>query len=108
MTPDTLAMRRPAEAVAFLPGVRGEDALAQYWLAQVTLRLRREVSWLWRERDRQGGSDLTGAALPPIVDRALAVLDLLRYEQEKRSFFADDVTAFLTRVSAWDGQSAVV
>jgi hypothetical protein len=78
--------------VAFLPGVRGQDALAQYWLGQVTLRLRREVCWLWRERGLQGG-EASGAAMPPPVDRALAALDLVRYERDKRAFFADDVTA---------------
>lgn len=81
-----------ANPVAFLPGVRGHDALAHYWLGQVTLRLRREVCWLWRERGQQGG-EAGGAAVPPPVDRALAALDLLRYERDKRAFFADDVTA---------------
>jgi len=81
-----------ANPIAFLPGVRGHDALAQYWLAQVTLRLRREVCWLWRERGLQGG-EAGGAAVPPPVDRALAALELVRYERDKRAFFADDVTA---------------
>ncbi|MCY1284205.1 ATP-dependent zinc metalloprotease FtsH [compost metagenome] len=79
-----------ADPVAFLPGVHGQDAQAGHWLAQVTLRLRREICWLWRERMLQGGGE---AALPPPVDSALAALDLLRYERDKRAFFAEDVTA---------------
>jgi vesicle-fusing ATPase len=91
MTTTPSTARRPADPVAFMPGVRGHDAIAQYWLRQVTLRLRREVCWLWRERGLQGAAE--GAALPPPVDRALAALDLVRYERDKRTFFADDVTA---------------
>ena len=81
----------PAEPIAFMPGIRGQDPIAQHWLAQVTLRLRREVCWLWRERGLQGAAE--SAALPAPVDRALAALDLVRYEGDKRSFFAHDVTA---------------
>ncbi|MBT8768528.1 ATP-binding protein [Metapseudomonas boanensis] len=93
MTTDPLAAFKLPDPVAFLPGVRGQDALAQYWLSQVTLRLRREVCWLWRERSLQGVIGEEGAALPPSVDRALDALDLLRYEREKSLFFAQDVTA---------------
>ena len=82
----------PVDPIAFVPGVRGQDALAQYWLGQVTLRLRREVSWLWRERGLQTAS-APASPVPPPVDRALAALDLVRYERDKRTFFADDVTA---------------
>ncbi|MDE3737766.1 ATP-binding protein [Metapseudomonas resinovorans] len=85
-----LSAQSLADPVAFLPGLHGQDALARYWLSQVTLRLRREICWLWRERAQQGGDD---AALPPAVDGALAALDLLRYEHDKRAFFADDITA---------------
>ncbi|MNF29434.1 ATP-dependent zinc metalloprotease FtsH [compost metagenome] len=85
-----LSAQALADPVAFLPGVHGEDAQARHWLAQVTLRLRREVCWLWRERRLQGGEE---AAWPPTVDGALAALDLLRYERDKRAFFAEDVTA---------------
>jgi len=61
--------------IAFLPGVRGGDVLAQYWLGQVAWRLRREVCWLWREPG------------------ATNALDLMRYEADKRAFFESDVTA---------------
>ena len=84
-----------SDPVAFLPGAGGDDALAQYWLRQVTLRLRREVCWLWRERRLQSGADdasaLGAAAVRRI--RALGALDLARYERDKQAFFADDVTA---------------
>jgi hypothetical protein len=83
-----------AEPVVFLPGSRGEDALAQYWLRQVTLRLRREVCWLWRERPLQASESATAPATqPPFVDRALEALDLARYDRDKRSFFTTDATA---------------
>ncbi len=78
--------------VAFTPGVRGNDPLARYWLGQASLRLRRELCWLWRERALQAvPSD--GGALPPFADRTLVALDRVRYEGEKRVFFAEDVTA---------------
>lgn len=86
-----------AEAVVFLPGARGEDPVAQHWLRQVTLRLRREVCWLWRERGAQRPQDPSddddAHALPPFADPALGTLDLLRYASDKRAFFAHDVTA---------------
>ncbi len=86
--------RESGGQVAFMPGVRGHDTSAQYWLGQVTLRLRREVCWLWRERSLQADEETNAAGpLPPPVDRALAALDLVRYERDKRRFFAEDVTA---------------
>jgi vesicle-fusing ATPase len=81
------------EPAAFTPGLQGHDAFAAYWLAQATLRLRREIGWLWRERSLQGADDSAGGALPPTVDRALASLDLQRYERDKRAFFSSDPTA---------------
>ena len=87
------------EPIAFMPRAGGSDDLVHYWLRQVTLRLRREVCWLWRERQAQGlctAADLPapgGSDLPPFADPALGALDLARYAQDKRAFFADDVTA---------------
>src|SRR5262245_60258714 len=92
MTSSTPPAFTPVEPIAFVPGIRGHDALAQYWLGQVMLRLRREVCWLWRERDLQTAG-ASASPLPPPVDRALAALDLVRYEHDKRTFFAEDVTA---------------
>ena len=82
------------EPAAFTPGVRTDDPLAAYWLSQVTLRLRREVCWLWRERRLQGAGaeDAHAAALPALTDRAVAALDLRRYADDKAAFFRDDVT----------------
>jgi vesicle-fusing ATPase len=83
-----------AEPAAFMPGVRTDDPLASYWLSQVTLRLRREVSWLWRERRLQGAvaTEAQADALPALADRAVAALDLRRYADDKGAFFRDDIT----------------
>ncbi len=87
------------EPIAFMASVQTTDRLAQHWLRQVTLRLRREVCWLWRERQAQGlvaagdPQTLAGSSLPPFVDAALGALDIARYAQDKQDFFADDVTA---------------
>ena len=87
------------ESFTFLPGIRCEDRLARHWLRQVTLRMRREVCWLWRERQAQGvaaaapdGARPAGE-LPPFVDAGLGALDLARFAQDKLDFFATDVTA---------------
>ena len=92
-TPRPRRRQRSAEPVAFTPGIGGHDALARYWLGQATLRLRREVCWLWSERPAAGADAAASAALPPPVDQGLSALDLARYEDDKRAFFADDVTA---------------
>jgi SpoVK/Ycf46/Vps4 family AAA+-type ATPase len=84
------------EHATFLPGAGCDDRLGQYWLRQVTARLRREVCWLWRERLLQGVAQSPPAdatSLPPFVDGASSALDLVRYERDKRLFFAEDVTA---------------
>jgi len=87
------------EPAAFTPGVGGDDPLARYWQRQVTLRLRREVSWLWRERRTQAeipaahGPAASAGELPPFVDPALASLDLTRYAEARQVFFDEDVTA---------------
>ena len=88
------------EPATFLPAAGGRDAHARHALRRVTLRLRREVCWLWRERRSQGAADAatpaapTGAGeLPPFVDAALGALDLARYALDKQAFFRDDVTA---------------
>lgn len=73
------------EPIAFTPTLTVTDPLARYWLRQVTLRLRREVCWLWRERTAQG-------LLEP-GDAVLASLDLTRYVDDKAAFFKKDVTA---------------
>jgi hypothetical protein len=94
-----LGVRTP---LSFLPRLRIEDPLAAHWLREVTLRLRREICWLWRERGLLAGLALpAGGALPPYIDRLAATLDLARYDEEKRAFFAEDATAgFLSRLIA--------
>jgi hypothetical protein len=86
----------------FLPTLSAGDALAAYWLRNVTLRLRREISWLWHERgvDTPAGA-AWGAALPPFVDRLESALDLSRHAAEKQRFLAQDETAaYLSRLIA--------
>lgn len=83
------------EPATFLPRIQVGDPVAAYWLSQVTLRLRREVCWLWRERGMLAGAspaDST-ATLPPFSDRLSGILDLMRYEREKHDYFAADPTA---------------
>lgn len=81
-------------ASTFIPGMMVQDPLAAYWLRQVTLRLRREVCWLWRERGLLSGAQTpANGLLPPFVDRLAGALDLARYAEEKRAFFAADETA---------------
>ena len=81
--------------ITFQPALRVADPLAAYWLRQVTLRLRREICWLWRERGLLAGAvEPPGRSLlPPYTDRLGAALDMARYDDDKRAFFADDETA---------------
>ena len=76
-------------ATLITPMVEAGNALARYWLAQATLRLRREVTWCWYLRTEQ--TRLTG--LPPIMDSAVENLELTRHDVERREFFTNDVTA---------------
>jgi adenylate kinase family enzyme len=81
----------PALPAAFSPGLVPADPLAAYWLSQVTLRLRREVWWIWHERGLAPAAE--PSTLPPLADRALEALDLARYAEAKRRFFFGDETA---------------
>jgi len=76
---------------SFSPQLVPEDELARYWLRQVTLRLRREVLWMWHQR----GQPARGrrSALPPATDPTVEALDLARYWEDKQRFFAHDETA---------------
>ncbi len=76
--------------VTFSPGLQVEDPVAQYWLRQVTLRLRREIAWLWFE---QGVLPATRPdTLPPLQDKAAAALGHQRSWDKKQSFFKNDPT----------------
>lgn len=77
--------------IAFTPGLEGEDPLGNYWLGQVTTRLRREICWLWHERGALAGEQR--GSLPPFSHKLSSALDLTRYAQEKQQFFAADETA---------------
>jgi hypothetical protein len=80
----------------FSPSLHASDPLAEHWLRQVTLHLRREICWLWRERRTHPSPD--SGATPPFIDRLEHSLDLARYSAERHRFFAEDETAaYLTR-----------
>jgi hypothetical protein len=80
------------ETTTFIPGLFAVDEQADYWLRQVTLRMRREIGWL--RYARGGGLE----PLPPLSDRVQEALDLVRFQQERAQFFADDTTAvYLTQ-----------
>ena len=83
--------RKKKEFITFSPDLRADDACANYWMRQVTLRLRREVSWCWHERGLPPVSDL--AVLPPFSDRVTTTLDLSRFWVEKQNFYATDTAA---------------
>jgi hypothetical protein len=80
------------ESVTFSPALRAGDALANHWLRQVTLRLRREVAWAWHERGYQQPPAAPGA-LPPQSDRVQTALDMSRFWVEKQEFYSTDETA---------------
>ena len=63
------------DAIAFMPGLGADDQITRYWLRQATLRLRREVCWLWRERSLQGlavAAASTSAPVPVPAAQAFA------------------------------------
>ena len=70
------------------PDLAIHDPVASYWFQQVSLRLRREVAWCWHQRGPI--HDPNNGTLPPITDAAVENLDLIRFENQKRQFFATD------------------
>ncbi|PUA29326.1 MAG: hypothetical protein B0W54_01625 [Cellvibrio sp. 79] len=75
----------------FSPELSISDALAASWLAEATLRLRREIAWQWYLR-----GDVTAAnpdQLPPMIDALSESLDLTRFSTDKQHFFTTDITA---------------
>jgi MoxR-like ATPase len=72
--------------VTFTPGIAPADLHLSYWLRQVTVRLRREVSWLRYQRQALTAS---GYDVSPLQ----AVLDLERFSADKAHFFEEDTTA---------------
>lgn len=77
------------EFVTFSPDLAAKDTSANYWMRQVSVRLRREICWRWHQQ----GAPATTQTLPPLTDRLLESLNLTRYGAEKQAFFHSDVTA---------------
>lgn len=91
--------RAPAVPAVFLPSLNAGDGLANHWLRQVTLRLRREISWLWHERGGQAVEN--SGRLPPFHNKLATVLDLARYAEQKAAYFSTDTAArYLTSLLA--------
>ncbi|HEX6626018.1 MAG TPA: AAA family ATPase, partial [Pyrinomonadaceae bacterium] len=86
------ATSKQSGLVTFTPRLGAADDVANYWMRQATLRLRREVCWCWSERGAAAPPQ-GSAALPPFTDRASVVLDLSRFWEEKQRFYLTDVTA---------------
>ncbi len=83
----------------FSPGLSAAEPVANNWLRQVTLRLRREICWMWQERT---GAESAGS-LPPLVDRLSESLDRARYWEDKQRFWESNTTArYLTQQIAMD------
>lgn len=85
------AVTKPTELVTFSPALRAADAHANYWMRNVTIRLRREICWCWHERGQQPGSG--PAVLPPFSDKVVNTLDQSRFWAEKQNFYLSDPTA---------------
>ncbi len=82
----------PPLPVGFAPRIEVEDPAARVWLTETTLRLRREVAWLWHERGTLHGLE-GGGALPPVIDPLHEALDLNRFDGDRAAFFARDPAA---------------
>jgi ATP-dependent 26S proteasome regulatory subunit len=85
-----VAMTSKESFVTFSPELRAVDECANYWMRQVTTRLRREVWWCWHER---GALPSNEAMLPPFSDRVSTTLDMSRFWVEKQHFYVSDPTA---------------
>lgn len=80
------------QPVLLQPALQPPDPWVRYWLAQLTLRLRREIAWCWRQRGA-APADAAETGLPAFSDPALDSLDLLRFAEDKAAFFAQDACA---------------
>jgi hypothetical protein len=87
----TTAKSKNEEPITFSPNLRAGDARANYWMRQVTIRLRREICWCWHERGAQPIN--APAVLPPFSDKVSTTLDLSRFWAEKQEFYSTDETA---------------
>ncbi len=75
----------------FSPELSISDELAANWLAEVTLRLRREIAWQWYIRGNTVAPNPD--QLPPAIDTLSESLDLTRFSSDKQNFFTTDITA---------------
>ncbi|SFA78404.1 vesicle-fusing ATPase [Poseidonocella pacifica] len=73
------------------PGLSVPDPFAAYWLAQVNLRLRREIAWAWHQR--AGAADPRDGSLPTETDPAGDALDWVRFATARERFQQDDPAA---------------
>ncbi len=85
------AAQKKNDFITFSPNLRASDACANYWMRQVTIRLRREICWCWHERGLQPIDN--HAVLPPFSDRVSSTLDMSRFWAEKQEFYSTDTTA---------------
>jgi vesicle-fusing ATPase len=83
-------MNARAHPTSLNPDLAIADPACAHWLAQVNLRLRREIAWCWHQRTGTPGQ---AGTLPLFTDPAQDSLDLVRFRDDKRAFFAEDVTA---------------
>jgi hypothetical protein len=79
------------KSITFSPDLYAHDACANYWIRQVTVRLRREICWIWHERGLHSYAQTS--ILPPFEDKIPAILDMSRFIDEKKKFFKVDPTA---------------
>lgn len=77
--------------VQVTPNLAIPDAVAAFWVQQVSLRLRREMAWCWHQRAQM--VDPRNGVLPPLADVAAENLDCIRFANEKRQFFRTDPAA---------------
>src|ERR1044071_1308756 len=88
--------KKKSGLITFTPQLQADDNVANYWMRQAAIRLRREVCWRWQEQGLQPAERT--AVLPPFTDKAAAALDLSRFWEEKKKFYEIDPTAqYLTK-----------
>ncbi|MEO6276475.1 ATP-binding protein [Roseateles sp.] len=82
-------LKRALPPAAFDPALVPADPLAASWLAEATLRLRRELAWCWHLSGTQSAQRSLPLARTPIDDS----IDRLRHHDARQAFFATDVAA---------------
>ncbi len=75
----------------FTPELEVSGALTASWLSEATLRLRREVCWLWHQRGTN--TKQNDDQLPPNIDAISESLDLQRFNDDRQRFFSSDIAA---------------